>query len=315
MRNIKYCTFYRDISGKTHEATTKSVLSQKQQCVYAEGKYGNKLKELVTGWLYFIDNNEVSFEVYRNLYSWIDEYKKLEEENTARLVATDELMKAWKVDPTIMKSTTAITFGADLENKRRNPWGVSNKPHTITNNTVDNKGEFKMPKIKNYKYIAEHGVTVIDWTDETTTRVVCDPITNKADQFSGFTACIAKKAMGNGGKMLNEWDRLVVEPVEKAKKAEEKKRAEAERKAEEEKIHAEAKAKREAKKAKRMKQKLIEEMAKDFADSYNMGELRDAALKLATEKYGVPEGYFDIHYGDCDCCKEFDNLDTGDIND
>lgn len=296
MSFLKHMMYYKNIHRENFIATTQSVPSQKPQYVYAE-KDGYKLKECIIGWLYYIDDNEVSLEVYKDVYKWIDEYRKVEEEN--KMISPIK----YEID------NYYIEYLKKLEKEPRNPWGVSNKPHTITNNTVDNKGEFKMPKIKNYKYIAEHGVTVIDWTDGTTTRVVCDPITNKADQFSGFTACIAKKAMGNGGKMLNEWNRLVVEPVEKAKKAEEKRRAEAERKAKEDKIHAEAKAKREAKKAKRMKQKLIEEMAKDFADSYNMGEVRDAALKLATEKYGVPEGYFDLHY-DCDgdCCKEFDTF-------
>lgn len=296
-----YWTYYTDIHGKRSMATTNSVPSQKQQYVYAE-KDGNRLKECVIGWLYYIDDNEVSFEVYKRIVNWIDEYRKIEEANNVK--PYDEQYIDSCIESIINAPIRSIFDEIKNHKEPRNPWGAYIKSHTITNNT---KGEFKMPKIKNYKYIEEHGVTIIDWTDGTTTKVVCDPA--KADQFTGFTAAIAKKAMGNGGKMLDEWDRLVVEPIEKAKKAEEKAKAEAEKKAEEDKIHAEAKAKREAKKAKRMKQRLIEEMARDFADSYNMGELRDAALKLATEKYGVPEGYFDLHY-DCDgdCCKEFDTF-------
>ena len=171
------------------------------------------------------------------------------------------------------------------------------------------------PQIVDYKYIAENGVTIIKWSDNTSTTVTCDPKT--ADQYTGFVTAIAKKAFGNGGKMLSEWDRLVIKPIEDAKKAEEKAKIEAEKKAKEDKIHAEAKAKRDAKKAKRKKQREIEKLAKQIADEYYMQELTEEAEKLAIKKYGVPKSYLDGY--DCDCCdcgcKEFDDLNTEDITD
>lgn len=172
------------------------------------------------------------------------------------------------------------------------------------------------PQIVDYKYIAENGVTIIKWSDSTSTTVTCDPKT--ADQYTGFVTAIAKKAFGNGGKMLSEWDRLVIKPIEDAKKAEKKAKIEAEKKAKEDKIHAEAKAKRDAKKAKRKKQREIEKLAKQIADEYYAQELTEEAEKLAVKKYGVPKSYldgYDHEYG-CECgCKEFDNLNTEDISD
>lgn len=188
------------------------------------------------------------------------------------------------------------------------------------NPALKNKKENEnMPKMVDYTYIEHDKVTKIKWSDGSET-VVCGS-GDDATQFCGFVCAIAKKAMGNNGKMLAEWDRLVVKPVKRAKKAEEKKRLAAEKKAEEERIREEARAKRMAKNAKyyeerekRRKQREIESLAEQIAKEYEQDKLYAEAMKLAMKKYGVPEGYFDIH-GDKDCCKEFDNLDTGDIND
>lgn len=190
----------------------------------------------------------------------------------------------------------------EIINCRKDNNMISNIP-TITN----------IPKIVDYKYIAENGVTIIRWSDSTSTTVTCDPKT--ADQYTGFVTAIAKKAFGNGGKMLSEWDRLVIKPIEDAKKAEEKAKIEAEKKAKEDKIHAEAKAKRDAKKAERKRKREIEKLAKQIADEYYAQELTEEAEKLAVKKYGVPKSYLDEY--DCDCCecKEFDVMDDETITD
>lgn len=176
-----------------------------------------------------------------------------------------------------------------------------------------------MPKIVDYTYIEHDKVTKIKWSDGSET-VVCGS-GDDATQFCGYVCAIAKKAMGNNGKMLAEWDRLVVKPVERAKKAEEKKRLAAEKKAEEERIHEEAKAKRMAKNAKyyeerekRRKQREIETLAEQIAKEYEQDKLYAEAMKLAIEKYKVPCNYF---ADDCDChcgCKEFDVMDEDENN-
>lgn len=188
------------------------------------------------------------------------------------------------------------------------------------NPALKNKKENEdMPKIVDYKYIEHDKVTKIKWSDGSET-VVCGS-GDDATQFCGYVCAIAKKAMGNNGKMLAEWDRLVVKPVERAKKAEEKKRLAAEKKAEEERIREEAKAKRMAKNAKyyeerekRRKQREVETLAEQIAKEYEQDKLYAEAMKLAIEKYKVPCNYFD---DDCDChcdCKEFDVMDEDENN-
>lgn len=185
--------------------------------------------------------------------------------------------------------------------------------------SVRKKENEDMPKIVDYTYIEHDKVTKIKWSDGSTT-VVCGS-GDDATQFCGFVCAIAKKAMGNNGKMLAEWDRLVVKPVERAKKAEEKKRLAAEKKAEEERIREEAKAKRMAKNAKyyeerekRRKQREVEALAEQIVKEYEQDKLYAEAMKLAIEKYKVPCNYFD---DDCDChcnCKEFDVMDEDENN-
>ena len=178
-------------------------------------------------------------------------------------------------------------------------------------------GDNIMLKIVDYKFIPEHMVTIIKWNDGSETRT--RGTDENASQFCGFVTAIAKKAMGNGGKMLAEWERLVIKPEEDRKKAEEKARIEAEQKAEEEKRRANAKARRDEKKARRNakreeleRQKAIEEIAEIFARDYAETDLYEEAAKLAMEKYGVPKEFFtDKH--DC-CCKEFDVIDEDDDN-
>ena len=184
---------------------------------------------------------------------------------------------------------------------------------------VRKKENEDMPKIVDYTYIEHDKVTKIRWSDGSET-VVCGS-GDDATQFCGYVCAIAKKAMGNNGKMLAEWDRLVVKPVERAKKAEEKKRLAAEKKAEEERIREEAKAKRMAKNAKyyeerekRRKQREVEALAEQIAKEYEQDKLYAEAMKLAIEKYKVPCNYF---ADDCDChcgCKEFDVMDEDENN-
>lgn len=231
------------------------------------------------------------------------------------------------------KSENTIRIEKDVVNNMKNMTALGDivKKYAALNDTAYNdfaeKKEEKdmnnrnwihtMPSIKSHKYIKDHGVTIIEFNDGTVTKVVCDPMI--ADEFTGFCAAIAKRAMGNGGKMLAEWERLVIKPEEDKKKTEEKKRIEAEQKAEEERRRAEAKVKRAEKKARRNakreeleRQKAIEEIAEIFARDYAETDLYEEAARLAIEKYGVPKEFFaDKH--DC-CCKEFDVMDEDEDN-
>lgn len=173
-------------------------------------------------------------------------------------------------------------------------------------NSIKKENE-DMPKIVDYKYNEEKGLTEITWDDKTITRVVAGDDTEKS-VYVGFVSACAKKLFGNKSTYLNQFDKWTVKIPAKQK-------AEAEKKAAEDKLNAEAKAKRDAKKAKRKKQCEIEKLAKQIADEYYAQELTEEAEKLAVKKYGVPKSYLDEY--DCDCCecKEFDVMDDETITD
>lgn len=315
--------FYLGADGQAYIATKTSLFEVNN--VYANVEFrGIPLSEMTIGVRCMIDNVEVSrqtFEKVRDLLQtntiygdgkqadsvYFDELYYDERENADMRTISDTRTNSEKSIDSIIEDcerlSTEILANWYLE-------AITNKYARKDNNMITN-----IPKIVDYKYIAENGVTIIKWSDNTSTTVTCDPKT--ADQYTGFVTAIAKKAFGNGGKMLSEWDRLVIKPIEDAKKAEEKAKIEAEKKAKEDKIHAESKAKRDAKKAKRKKQREIEKLAKQIADEYYAQELTEEAEKLAIEKYGVPKSYLDDY--DCDCCdcdcKEFDVMDDETITD
>ena len=315
--------FYLGVDGQAYIATKTSLFEVNN--IYANAEFrGISLSEITIGIRCMIDNVEVSrqtFEKVRDLLQinticgdgkradsvYFDELYYDEREN-ADMVMTFEK----NTDPRIEDYERQKLINDILANWHLK--AIINKNYGKDNNMITN-----IPKIVDYKYIAKNGVTIIKWSDNTSTTVTCDPKT--ADQYTGFVTAIAKKAMGNNGKMLAEWDRLVVKPVERAKKAEEKKRLAAEKKAEEERIREEAKAKRMAKNAKyyeerekRRKQREIETLAEQIAKEYEQDKLYAEAMKLAIEKYKVPCNYF---ANDCDChcdCKEFDVMDEDENN-
>ena len=285
---------YLGVDGQVYIATKTSMFEVNN--VYANAEFrGIPLSEIIIGVRCMIDNVEVSrqtFEKVRDLLQtntiygdgkrvdsvYFDEFYHNERENADMMTISDTRTNSEKSIDSIIEDCER------LSNDILANWyldAITNKYHRKDNNMITN-----IPKIVDYKYIAENGVTIIKWSDNTSTTVTCDPKT--ADQFTGFVTAIAKKAFGNGGKMLSEWDRLVIKPIEDAKKAEEKAKIEAEKKAKEDKIHAEAKAKRDAKKAERKRKRDIEIRAKQLADMYYAQNIEDEADKIAHEKYGVP---------------------------
>lgn len=263
-------------------------------------KRNHQVGRVVVGETYKIDGNEVDYMTFVNAIEKEIIFGESHKGHSYK-DAWDAAAHSWNIIEDVLRGSKGVNTAS------RYPWGGSKKTVASAKNT---KGDFNMPKIKNYTYIMDHGVTIIEWSDGTKTKVVCDP--EKADQFTGFVSAVAKKAFGNGGKMLDEWDRLVIKPIEDAKKAEEKARIEAE----EERIHAEAKAKRAAKKAERKKKREIENLAKQIADAYHEQELLEEAEELATKKYGVPKVYLDSHNTcSCGCCEELGTMTDEDVTD
>lgn len=273
------------------------------------------LRPIVTSETYYIDDIVVDEKTWDGVFATMS--KRIQD-------ATGSKPKYFAVNDT--DDTTIIQFiPDDLIGKRADCAYMDGHMYvrigdyaSIYSKSIKKENE-DMPKIVDYTYIEHDKVTKIKWSDgsETVVRGSGDDVT----QFCGYVCAIAKRAMGNNGKMLAEWDRLVVKPVERAKKAEEKKRLAAEKKAEEERIREEAKAKRMAKNAKyyeerekRRKQREIETLAEQIAKEYEQDKLYAEAMKLAIEKYKVPCNYFD---DDCDChcnCKEFDVMDEDENN-
>lgn len=165
--------------------------------------------------------------------------------------------------------------------------------------------------ITNYKYNPETKTTTLYWSDNSQTSVTADSDT-EANEFTGFCAACAKKLFGNKSTYLNQFDKWAVKKPEQERK-----------KAEAEKAKAKEQAKIEAERAERAKARKIKRLAKKWANDYKTAneklEIYEAAEKLAKEKYGVPDEYFEDD-SDCGCecgcgCKEFDNLNAEDISD
>ena len=255
--------YYWDIHDKFQLLFDNSEFTIDRESHNCTNKYGAIVHQIPTAVHFYIDKHEVSHSVF---------------ERAINLLWTT--WSTWSTDEGIYKELY------------ESPAWEANSP--VLKNIKENKD---MPKIVDYTYIEHDKVTKIKWSDGSET-VVCGS-GDDATQFCGYVCAIAKKAMGNNGKMLAEWDRLVVKPVERAKKAEEKKRLAAEKKAEEERIREEAKAKRMAKNAKyyeerekRRKQREIEALAEQIAKEYEQDKLYAEAMKLAIEKYKVPNEYF-----------------------
>lgn len=308
--NTKIFVTYYDLKGEPWLASKTSLLEVENNYINAEFR-GTNLAQNPIGIRCAIDNHEVSEHTFKNvqrlLYidfvtngkradnvyfdEWYNTFIKMKD-------VGDNMMMTFEKD-TVPKIEFELgdsredywhkVYGHSFDKLRRALETINCRKD---NNMISNIPMItNIPKIVDYKYIAENGVTIIKWSDGTSTTVICEPET--ADQYTGFVTAIAKKAFGNGGKMLSEWDRLVVKPVEDAKKAEEKAKIEAEKKAAEDKLNAETQAKKAAKKAERKKKREIEKRAKEIADKYYKNDVEREAKRIANEKYGVPKSHLD----------------------
>lgn len=135
------------------------------------------------------------------------------------------------------------------------------------------------PEITSHSF--KNGLTVITWSDGTKTKCYCDP--EKADEYTGFMICLAKKAFGNDNTASNLADKWLIKIPKKnqemeanrIKREEELKRIEDNRK---------------KRKAKRERKREIEKIAREIKERYDRENLRHEAEKLAFEKYGIPIG-------------------------
>lgn len=331
MGNAITKVIYHDIKMNKHEATINSSFYHEIDSAQATGKYGAIESTIPVSHTYKIDGNCVDRDTFNEVINLFKGANSTADFDISfdNLTHIDKPIKivfegeSPNTEPILrFHNGNSTSVNEDITSMAERIYKELYEPPAwkVNNPALKNKKENEdMPKIVDYKYIEHDKVTKIKWSDGSET-VVCGS-GDDATQFCGYVCAIAKKAMGNNGKMLAEWDRLVVKPVERAKKAEEKKRLAAEKKAEEERIHEEAKAKRMAKNAKyyeerekRRKQREVETLAEQIAKEYEQDNLYAEAMKLAIEKYKVPYNYF---AEDCDChcnCKEFDVMDEDENN-
>ena len=278
----KIYVIYPDINGNYCEATIISSFSHDVNSVQAIGKYGVTLFATPVSHIYKIDGNCVDCNTF---------------------IKVTSLLK--KINDIKNKDKHSNTIGGIYDDMI---WFDIETERVIYNKTQEKENE-DMPKIVNYKYNEEKGLTEITWNDKTITRVVAGDDTEKS-AYVGFVSACAKKLFGNKSTYLNQFDKWTVKKPEQERK-----------KAEAEKAKAEEQAKIEAERVERAKARKIKRLAKKWANDYKTAnerlEIYEAAEKLAKEKYGVPDEYFEDD-SDCGCecgCKEFDNLDAEDISD
>lgn len=328
---------YHDIKMNKHEATINSSFYHEINSVQATGKYGAILSTTPVSHTYKIDGNCVDrdtfnevihlfkganstadFDISFDNLTQIDKPIKIVFEGES---AKEEKLRE-KLQQCIIKNYDLQTTSGRqelfnivedvIDRNRYNRMRISSLTSLYNNVTqkfmehINSKENEDMPKIVNYKYNEEKGLTEITWSDKTITRVVAGDDTEKS-AYVGFVSACAKKLFGNKSTYLNQFDKWTV-------KIPERERLAAEKKAKEDKEREETKARKAAKKAERRAKREVELLAKEFADNYNHESVWEQAKKLAMKKYGVPADYF---ADDCDChcnCKEFDVMDEDENN-
>ena len=288
-----------------HYADEYSKFTQVRESQYAyNSDYGLSIP-ISCSVHYYIDDNEVDEQTFNEVMikvqndyevrtNKICKFQRVEDgvgETTWKLNVEDDKMK-----PRIWDF---LKEQAELSN-RYSSQDAEKALREMFNDHFKSFGGIDMNKnitITNYKYDEKTGRTTIWWSDNTQTTVTADPDT-ESSQYVGFVSAAAKKLFGNKSTYLNQFDKWTV-------KIPARKKAEAEKKAAEEKELAERRAKRAAKKAERMRQRLIDNIAKSIVDDYNTADVIEAAKKRAIEKYGVPSDYIaNLDNCECDCCKE-----------
>ena len=270
---------YSDINGGYCEATINSSFSHDMDCVHGTGKYGVTLFATPVSHICKIDDNCVDYNTFIKVATLLKKINDIKNKDKHL-----DKIRGKRADCCVYDDCMYIGGSVYTQLKE-------------ILNSIEKENE-DMPKIVNYKYNEEKGLTEITWSDKTITRVVAGDDTEKS-AYVGFVSACAKKLFGNKSTYLNQFDKWTV-------KIPERERLAAEKKAAEDKECEEAKARKAAKKAERRTKREIESLAKEFADNYKHESTWEKAKKLAIKKYGVPADYFEDTCG-CHCnCKEFD---------
>ena len=282
---------YTDIKRVPCIATNESIFDFWTEYTYAE-REGINLLQVPIGYRYSIDNIEVTEQTFNDVRRLLSERNLVKKYESVRKKENEDMIK---VIEKVNATDSIVTFSNGNSYKPVKFYFEGN-PFTPINNLT----------ITNYKYNPETKTTTIWWSDNSQTSVTADPDT-EANEFTGFCAACAKKLFGNKSTYLNQFDKWAIKKPEQERK-----------KAEVEKVKAEEQAKINAEKAERAKERKIKRLAKKWANDYKTAnerlEIYEAAEKLAKDKYGVPNEYFD---NDCDChcnCKEFDVMDEDENN-
>ena len=279
---------YHDIKMNKHEATVDSSFYHEVNSVQATGKYGAIVSTTPVSHTYKIDGNCVDRDTFNevvNLFkganSTIDFDMSFNNPNIDKPI---KIVFEPNTEPILrFHNGHSISVNEDITSMAERIYKeLYESPAWEANNPAlkNIKENEDMPKIVNYKYNEEKGLTEITWDDKTITRVVAGDDTEKS-VYVGFVSACAKKLFGNKSTYLNQFDKWTVKIPAKQK-------AEAEKKAAEDKAREEARAKRAAKKAERKAKRDIEIRAKQLADEYYAQEIEGEAEKIAHEKYGVP---------------------------
>lgn len=293
-------------------ATENSEFKQTLESVYFHSKYGQILYAVPKSVAWYIDNNRVSRETFEDVIKRLELmiYSKTKRRCAWETLNGSDGVTVWKIKEPVCFENVSSTDNDSYKRYHDDYYGLG-KLQTKTRgkraeccvyddyiytgdsaykqlkkilNSIEKENE-DMPKIVNYKYNEEKGLTEITWDDKSITRVVADNDTEK-NAYVGFVSACAKKLFGNKSTYLNQFDKWTVKIPARQK-------AEAEKKAAEDKAREEARAKRAAKKAERKAKRDIEIRAKQLADEYYAQEIEDEAEKIAHEKYGVPKNWFD----------------------
>ena len=293
--------YYHELP-KTHGADVNSKFKIVRDLKYAY--YHDErlpLRPIVTSETYYIDDTVVDKKTWKDVYKIIsDNIQAITGKVPKQLVkAESDNTVIWSfITDSLQGRRATVTMTDDLF-----PFADINKEiDECVKKFLNLKGDNNMKNltITNCKYNPETKTTTIWWSDNSQTSVTADPNT-EANEFTGFCAACAKKLFGNKSTYLNQFDKWAVKKPEQEKK-----------KVELEKAKAEEQAKINAEKAERAKARKIKRLAKKWANDYKTTnerlEIYEAAEKLAKEKYGVPNEYFEDGF-DCGCecgCKEFD---------
>lgn len=295
-----------------HIADVNSKFKQTRELAFAKNDLGNIVHYVTTNVSYYIDDTEVSREVFEEVSRKLSDIVETITNKECKYKTIHDMngVTVWQIDLEGADSMSWIDY-LTADTKWHYPWGKDwadcymngiiadiNARQAINNTYTKEKIEMKntnnnkknMITIRNYTYEVATGKTTIFWSDNTQTTVVAEPNT-ESSQYVGFVSACAKKLFGNKSTYLNQFDKWAV-------KIPAKRKAEAEKKVAEEKARTKAMAEKKAKQEARAEKRVIDSYAKEIMNDFEeemkrrRGEdVYSKAEKIAVEKLGVPTEY------------------------